>query len=444
MTSRVLLVDDSEELLDVYREGLEAAGYVVDTALSAEGGLGKARSCRPDIVVTDVCMPGMSGLELITRLRSDLTPPVPCLVVLSGFPRAESEALERGAQRFLLKPLGLGDLVKIVGEVAVGLSATDPALRQAQVKSRAQARALGHAAYGLTLGDPLALARAARLTRWLSAYLGHSAALVLAPRNGAMEIAVSSDKTRFPCGPISDELLSLSGDVLESGSRLVLTDVAASKGFLAQRSSAIRFLVFIPFVIAEVPIAVLCLADDQPHSFGSTELAILEGMAATLTSVVARPHAPRWFHDSGVFSKQALSLLVTKGTEWAADRGDCSGLLLMETAGLPSADACASILDDVTGLRMAVGAISDQTLAVFVSDSASAAVAARLNAARAGIGAHIATFASSKLTFEQPIPRLSTDALLAWGLRLLASAPSAPQGSNAAVECRVSYAQTPS
>lgn len=440
MNERVLLVDDSEELLDVYREGLEAAGYAVDTAISAESALDLVKSSRPDIVVTDVCMPGMSGLELITRLRSDLPPPVPRLVVLSGFPRAESEAMERGAQRFLLKPLGLGDLVKSVGEVAAGRPPGDSELRRAQVQCRARVRSFSHAAYDATFRDPLTLSRAARLTHWLSAYLGHSAALVLAPRNGAMEVAVSSDGARFPCGEISDELLALSGDVLESGSRLVLTDVAASKGFLNHRSSKIRFLVLIPFIVAQAPIAVLCLADDQPHSFDGTELSILEGIATTTAATLIRPEAPRWFHDSGLFSRQAFSLLVAKGTEWAVDRGACSGLLLVKTAGLPPADACGAIVDEVSSRRLAIGAISDHTLAVFVSDSAGSAVAARLDAVRTALGAHIALLASSRLTFEAPVPHLSTEALVAWGLELLAGAQTRPS-SAVAVDCRVSEAR---
>ena len=442
MKERVLLVDDSEELLDVYREGLEAAGYVVDTAISGEVALDIAKSARPDIVITDVCMPGMSGLELITHIRSDLPPPVPRLLVLSGFARVESEAMERGAERFLLKPLGLGDLVKSVGEVVAGRAPGDSEMRRDQVQCRAQVRSLSHAAYEATFRDPLILSRTARVTRWLSAYLGHSAALVLAPRNGAMEVVVSSDRARFPCGQISDELLSLSGDVLESGSRLVLTDVAASKAFLNHGSPKVRFLVCIPFVISEIPIAVLCLADDQPHSFDSTELSILEGIATTTTATLVRPHAPRWSHDSGLFSLQALALLLAKGTEWAADRGACSGLLLVKTAGLPPGDACGAMVDELSSRRMSIGAISDDTLAVFVSDTASSAVTSRLDAARAGVGAHISELASSRLTFEAPIPRLSPDALLAWGLELLACAETTRPSSSVVVDCRVSEART--
>lgn len=443
MKPRVLLVDDSEELLDVYREGLEALGYAVDTALSAERALEIVKRHRPDIVITDVCMPGMSGLELLTRLRSDLPPPVPCLVVLSGFPRAEDEAFERGAHRFLLKPLAFGDLVKILSEVAQSPPATDGALRQAQMSCRAQVRSLGHAAYTATLEDPSFLRRAKRIAHWLSAYLGHSSALLLAPRNGAMEIAVSSDTTRFPCGEIADALLGVSGDVLESGSRVVLTDVATSK-FLRHPSSKIRFLVCVPFALAQVPIGVLCLADDQPHPFHAAELSILEAIAATTAAALTRPHAPRWFHHSGVFSEHALSLLMAKGTEWAADRGRGSGLLLVKTSGLPAAGGCDALLDEVVGPRLAIGAISAHTLGVFVSDENGALVAERLDTARAGISAHITEVASSQVTFETPIPRLLPDALVAWGLELLAYTNGTRLGSRVAVECRIAPTRTTS
>jgi hypothetical protein len=218
----------------------------------------------------------------------------------------------------------------------------------------------------------------------------------------------------------------------------VVTDVAASKGFFQHPSSEIRFLVCIPLMFSEMPLGVLCIADDRPHVFDGTELSIVEGVAATAAAGLTRPRAPRWFHHSGVFSKHALSLLISKGTEWAADRSGSSGLLLVETLGLAQADGCGAIVDELLGPRMAVGAISDQTLAVFVTDTTSAAVAERLESARLRIGRQVPELASSRLTFEAPIPRLLPDALLAWGLGLLGSANATPPGSRVAVDCRIS------
>lgn len=73
---KILIVDDSDDLRELYGLTLEAADYDVKTVPLAEEALALVRGWRPDLVITDVFMPGIGGLELVTRLRSDLAPPV--------------------------------------------------------------------------------------------------------------------------------------------------------------------------------------------------------------------------------------------------------------------------------------------------------------------------------------------------------------------------------
>ena len=106
MSCKILLVDDSRDLLDAYVAVLESSTpYGVRTATGGRMAMEIIREWHPDIVVTDVMMPDMNGLELISHMRSELPPPLPTIVVWSGFPDFEEEARRRGAQVFQPKPL---------------------------------------------------------------------------------------------------------------------------------------------------------------------------------------------------------------------------------------------------------------------------------------------------------------------------------------------------
>ena len=68
---RVLLVDDDGDLLEIYTLTLEELGCVVISARDGQEGLARALALRPDLIITDVRMPRMNGLELCQRLRAD-------------------------------------------------------------------------------------------------------------------------------------------------------------------------------------------------------------------------------------------------------------------------------------------------------------------------------------------------------------------------------------
>jgi two-component system cell cycle response regulator len=111
---RVLVVDDSAVNLNLMRTLLEPSGYEVQTADSVNEGLRMARQSRPDLIVTDVHMPGRSGCELAQALSEDpQLHSIPCILISStGLDlEARNQALSVGAKLIILRPIEPQDLL---------------------------------------------------------------------------------------------------------------------------------------------------------------------------------------------------------------------------------------------------------------------------------------------------------------------------------------------
>lgn len=108
-TNRILVVDDEQQITRVLRRALASQGYEVQTAADGEEALSVFRSWNPDVVVTDLSMPGMGGLELCRRLRKTSSVPIIVLSV-KGEERTKVEALNTGADDYITKPFGMEEL----------------------------------------------------------------------------------------------------------------------------------------------------------------------------------------------------------------------------------------------------------------------------------------------------------------------------------------------
>ncbi len=106
---RVLLIDDDTALLRGLDIGLEALGHVVFTATTGGDGLTKAALDLPDVVVVDLGLPDLDGIELCRQLREWSSVPI---VVLSADGREDRKvtAFERGADDYVTKPFGIREL----------------------------------------------------------------------------------------------------------------------------------------------------------------------------------------------------------------------------------------------------------------------------------------------------------------------------------------------
>ncbi len=108
---RVLVVDDDPNVLRVMKRGLVYAGYQVDEADSGESALVSARDRPPDLVVLDVMLPGLDGLEVCRRLRADSSQlPILLLTARDRVPDLVA-GLDAGADDYLVKPFAFDELL---------------------------------------------------------------------------------------------------------------------------------------------------------------------------------------------------------------------------------------------------------------------------------------------------------------------------------------------
>src|SRR5450432_268513 len=107
---RILIVDDEPQITRVLRTALTGSGYEVRTAEDGHAGLRSAREWQPDLVITDVSMPNMTGIELCGQLRAESQVPIIVLSV-KGEERTKVEALDAGADDYLTKPIGMDELL---------------------------------------------------------------------------------------------------------------------------------------------------------------------------------------------------------------------------------------------------------------------------------------------------------------------------------------------
>jgi two-component system KDP operon response regulator KdpE len=109
MPGRILVIDDEPQITRVLRAALVAQGYDVRTANDPEEGLLVFKEWSPDLVVTDLMMPGLSGVEVCRAIRSRSNTPVLVLSV-RDHERSKVEALDAGADDYVTKPFSIQEL----------------------------------------------------------------------------------------------------------------------------------------------------------------------------------------------------------------------------------------------------------------------------------------------------------------------------------------------
>ena len=107
---RILIVDDEPQITRVLRTSLDAHGYDLRVANDGPTALEIARDWTPDLMITDLSMPVMDGLELCRRFRQKSNAPIIVLSV-KGEERTKVQALDAGADDYVTKPFGINELL---------------------------------------------------------------------------------------------------------------------------------------------------------------------------------------------------------------------------------------------------------------------------------------------------------------------------------------------
>ena len=107
---RVLVVDDEPAIRRYLNTSLSAEGYRIDLARNGQEALGECASFRPDLIILDLSLPDIEGLEVLRQLRQRTAVPV---IILSVHEQegVKVQALDTGADDYVTKPFGTGELL---------------------------------------------------------------------------------------------------------------------------------------------------------------------------------------------------------------------------------------------------------------------------------------------------------------------------------------------
>jgi len=116
MAKKILIIDDEPDFIDAVRMRLEANGYEVISSTDGQNGIEKAKKEKPNLILLDLVMPRLNGIEALAMLKSDLrTANIPVVILTA---KAESEyALDAGrlgASDYLVKPPSMQKVVETV------------------------------------------------------------------------------------------------------------------------------------------------------------------------------------------------------------------------------------------------------------------------------------------------------------------------------------------
>ncbi len=111
MKTRVLIVDDEKEFTETLSDRLTMRDYDTTVSFSGEDAIDKVKGYNFDVVILDVSMPGMSGIEVLSEIKK--IKPLTEVIMLTGHATVETaiEGMKLGAHDYLLKPCETGDLV---------------------------------------------------------------------------------------------------------------------------------------------------------------------------------------------------------------------------------------------------------------------------------------------------------------------------------------------
>lgn len=125
---KILIVEDDPISLKLIRDLLGASGYLTEEATTGQEAITKAQDSRPDLIVMDIRLPGIDGLEVTRRLKaSRITQSIPIIAVTAhAMPGDQERILAAGCQVYLPKPLRFGEFVFVVKDLLAQSQEDEP------------------------------------------------------------------------------------------------------------------------------------------------------------------------------------------------------------------------------------------------------------------------------------------------------------------------------
>ncbi len=112
--SRILIIDDDDALRKSFHKLLTEEGYEIESAASGEAGLSSIRKTMPDLVIADMRLPGMNGLEIFKAVHA-IEPRLPVIIMTAyGTTETAIEATKMGAFDYILKPFEIPDMLSVI------------------------------------------------------------------------------------------------------------------------------------------------------------------------------------------------------------------------------------------------------------------------------------------------------------------------------------------
>src|SRR4051812_30575618 len=139
MKQRVLLADDHALLLDAFEQLLAGSCEIAGVASDGRATVTAAESLKPDIVVLDIGMPGLNGLEAGREIKQRFPAIKLIFLTMNEDPDMAAEAFRIGASAFVLKRSAVSELLKAIGEVSQGRSYVTPLVTEGLVSVLTQA-----------------------------------------------------------------------------------------------------------------------------------------------------------------------------------------------------------------------------------------------------------------------------------------------------------------
>jgi CheY-like chemotaxis protein len=348
----VLIVDDCEDLQTTLEMILTDEGFEVSSAFDGQRGLQSARELHPDVILLDMMMPEMDGLEFLSCLASEPSPPP--VVANSGFDAYRDEALRRGAVAFLLKPLSMETLVGALRS-AIEQHAVPPSLlaeNAASVEHERQ-RALEESHRAVARLDQTGSMSQAheglqRIASWLPSYFGFGTCLVhilrgqdvciQAVHNGPAQLY---EGLRYPRDTVYCD------DVMTAGSTLVLKDPARhpSEHFSHHKEIEAGYRFYVGTPLRATPsgavLGTLCVGDTTPHEFHSEDMHVLQCLGRGAAQGL---ELGCWPLDArGVFERDYWQVFVDAVVERATRPGSVGIVMTIASPREPLPEAAAGL-----------------------------------------------------------------------------------------------------